>query len=364
MKGGFEQWWSQLGRKPFTPDDNRRLEALIRHGKSARERYWAWIIRTSWGNHELYCCKWTGKDIDNPPPLNQSDAADAIGVSRNTISKLTLEAIKEGRLQEDLKQLIVPRADPKTPVILAPPEDKAYALIRERFFTQVFPQYGRELDEIHAAKEQLQAREKEIEKVFRGYWKDVTRSGDTLQTPVTGPLFDSGDNSSPGSSDNSSPTPVTPSEASHTDSLTPRAHASENIKQLNKQQQQGASPITRDDVVVVAKKLHEYGRISEGDTRNFLARCAKACGVPACRRADVVAYIDAMRFGRNVRDRLAVILTKVPEGLAAQLAHRTEPHPVETKCWNCGRPLTGYSVNGACAECVEANHTAKGAGND
>jgi len=77
--------WSEFharhNERNFTPVFNAQLEALIDDEEAtAPERAWAWVMRTSWGNHSDHCVGTKGET------LTQADYARKIGVHRREVN--------------------------------------------------------------------------------------------------------------------------------------------------------------------------------------------------------------------------------------------------------------------------------------
>lgn len=319
-----------------------------------KERYPAWILRTSWGNSCQFCCQRTR--TMEAIPLTQSDAAKAMGIARQVINRLTQLYVKQGRIHVDQDGRIILNKKRNENVVVDPPEKKEWAESMKLFQTY-FPQRAIRKQEIRAIVEPLQKELRGIATEELRFHRHRVRSGDNWSAPVTGNLFGSGGGADTHQGDETLPAPVTRAETSHTDSLDPRTRAALNIKQVTKQQQPTPQPtppaLDETELAAAAAKFNEYGMISEANVRAFIVSIG-------ANPADVAAFLSVKGPKINGRNKIAVLRKAITEDLPAFLARRAAPNPAEEKCWSCGGPLVGFAVNGACGECVEAHH-AKGA---
>jgi len=339
----FTRFWEQMGKREFTPDFNPRLEAVMRNGKTAKERYWAWIKRYSWGQHEVYCCAGTrnGEHGPDPEPLNQKDASEAINTSEKTISLLTRAAIREGTLQADAKGRIVPVAEPGEIVHVDPEPNESWAADSSRWRAH-FPLRFERREELRAVVAAARPELRKIDNEEKAYVRRLrnmrARSGNSSETPVSGGLFDSGNeagadsgNGHPTHSGKTQlPTPVTPSESPNI-----------GTRALNNKQQQQAPSLAppADDVVVVVNKFRKYGSVSEEHARKFLELCAVSAGLDEgtfCRVEDVVAVIDRIgaTLSESVRNKAGVLLKAVPPAMLAYIANKNSPQAMAASATN------------------------------
>lgn len=127
--------WAEFSitlKGPHTTVGNRRLDAIVRNRSlPAEDRFDAYLLRTSWGNHSEFACNLIPKSQrpETPEqgaqtllrqPLQQTDFARVLHLSKQSISAAVNLRIRQGLLTVE-SGLLIPVSDPRTTVDPTPP---------------------------------------------------------------------------------------------------------------------------------------------------------------------------------------------------------------------------------------------------
>ena len=324
-----KEQWERHGKQKYAPVWHGHTEGTFSdRGLSLKERYIAWIVRTTWGNGEDFCSHRPGADLE-AKPLFQADAARTLGISKQAISVMTARFQKEGRIHVDAQGRIWINERRGENVSTKAPIDETPFIERWRID---FPQGARQIDKARRIHEKTGHIIEKWRTHQRRYIRHLTKAAKST-APLTGELFGSVDEPAKpptgsvdgnvnGLIDQIQRAPLTPSDSSNIGTRVTN----------NKQQQQGeASPAPPpEDVVVVVKKFGKYGSVSEEHARKFLELCAVSAGLSEgmfCRVEDVAAVIDRIgpTISDSVRNKVGVLLKAVPPAMLAYIANKDSP---------------------------------------